>query len=124
MSALLWIVQAVLALLSLAGGAYKVTSYHQLAKLPATAALPPGAWRALGVFEMICGVMLIVPALARRTRHWTRYAAVAVAVESVALAAIYARYSLALEAANPLVWVVAMAVMAGFVTYGRAPQKS
>jgi hypothetical protein len=33
-------------------------------------------------------------------------AAAALALESLALAALYARYSLALTAANPLVWVV------------------
>ena len=38
----------------------------------------------------------------------TPLAAAALAVESVALAAIFARYSLALTATNPLVWVIGM----------------
>jgi len=49
----------------------------------------------------------------------TPVAAAALAVESVALAAIYAHYSLNLEAANPLMWVILMAVLAAFVAYGR-----
>jgi predicted cobalt transporter CbtA len=41
------------------------------------------------------------------------------ALESLALAVLYARYSLALTAANPLVWVVVGALIAAFVAYGR-----
>jgi hypothetical protein len=37
----------------------------------------------------------------------------------VALAVLYAWYSLALTAANPLVWVVVGALIAAFVAYGR-----
>jgi hypothetical protein len=40
-------------------------------------------------------------------------------VESLALAGLYARYSLELTATNPLVWVVLMGLMAAFVAYGR-----
>jgi hypothetical protein len=49
----------------------------------------------------------------------TPLAAAALALESIVLAALYARYSLQLAATNPLVWVVAMGVMAAFVAYGR-----
>jgi hypothetical protein len=49
----------------------------------------------------------------------TPLAAAALALESLALAVLYARYSLALTAANPLVWVVAGALIAAFVAYGR-----
>ena len=120
----LWVVQAALALLSLAGGAYKVFAFSELAKMPATGALPRGGWGALGVFEMLCGVLLIVPALIRRRPSLTSIAAIALALESLVLAALYARYSLSLTATNPLVWVVAMAVMAAFVAYGRSARRS
>jgi hypothetical protein len=49
----------------------------------------------------------------------TPLAAAALALESLALAVLHARYSLALTAANPLVWVVAGALIAAFVAYGR-----
>jgi hypothetical protein len=119
----LWVVQIVLALLAFAGGAYKIFAFGELAKMPATGALSRGAWCALGVFEMVCAVLLIVPAVSKRTAAVIPLAAAALAVESVALAAVYARYSLALAATNPLVWVVAMAVMAAFVCYGRYARK-
>jgi DoxX-like family len=115
----LWVVQIALALLSFAGGAYKLFSFDELAKMPATGALPRGGWGALGVFEMLCAILLIVPTITKWMPNLTPIAAVALAVESLALAWLYARYSHDLAATNPLVWVVVMAVMAAFVAYGR-----
>jgi DoxX-like protein len=119
MNVLLWILQVALALLCLAGGAYKVFSFDELAKMPATGALPRGGWAALGVFEMLCGVLLIVPAATKWMPVLTPMAAVALTLESLVLAAVFARYSLKLTATNPLVWVVAIGLMAAFVAYGR-----
>lgn len=119
MNILLWVVQVALAVLSFAGGAYKVFSYDELAKMPATAALPRGGWTALGVLEMLCAVLLIVPAALKWKPVSTMLAATALALESLALAVMYSRYSLNMTATNPLVWVVAMAFMAAFVAYGR-----
>jgi hypothetical protein len=119
MNILLWVLQVALAVLSFAGGAYKVFAFDELAKMPATGALPRGGWGALGVFEMLGAVLLVVPAVANRMPILTPLAAAAVALESLALAAVYARYSVELTATNPLVWVVLMGLLAAFVAYGR-----
>lgn len=55
MPILLWIVQAFLALLYLAGGAYKFFSFEELAKQ--FNALPHAGWRVLGVVEMLGGAV-------------------------------------------------------------------
>ena len=117
MNLVLWIVQIVLAVLNLAGGAYKVSGSQQLAKQ--FRAVSRGAWCALGVFEVLGAVLLIVPAAVGWMPVLTPWAAAALAVEALALAVIYARHSLALTAANPLVWSVAMGVAAALVAYGR-----
>jgi len=119
MNVLLWVVQVLLALLSIGGGAYKLLAYDQIAKMPQTAALPHSGWIALGVFEVVCGLLLIIPAA-----RMIPIAATALAFESIALAVFYARYSTELTAQNPLVWVVVMAVMAAFIAFGRFSQKS
>ena len=119
MNVLLWVVQAALALLSFGGGAYKVFMFDELAKMPAMGALSRGGWGALGVFEMLCGVLLVVPVATNWMPVLTPLAAAALALESLALAGLYARYSLELTATNPLVWVVMMGLMAAFVAYGR-----
>lgn len=68
---------------------------------------------------MACGVLLIVPAALKWMPKLTPAAAAALAVECLILAILFARHSLELTAANPFVWVVAMALMAVFVAYGR-----
>ena len=119
MNVLLWVLQLALALLSLGGGAYKVFMFDELAKVPAIAALPRGGWGALGVFEMLCAVLLVVPAAANWMPVLTPLAAAALALESLALAGLYARYSLQLAATNPMVWAAVMGLLAAFVAYGR-----
>jgi len=119
MNVLLWVLQVALALLSLGGGAYKVFMFDELAKVPAMGALSRGGWGALGGFEMLCAALLVVPAAANWMPVLTPLAAAALALESLALAGLYAQYSLGLTATNPLVWVVVMALMAAFVAYGR-----
>jgi len=119
MNVVLWVVQLALAFLSFAGGAYKIFMFEELAKMPAIGALPRGGWASLGVVEMLCGVLLVVPAALKWMPALTPLAAAALTLEGLALAALYARYSLELTATNPLVWVVAMGVMAAMVAYGR-----
>src|ERR1043166_1725507 len=62
--------------------------------------LPPNVWRALGVIEIVGGVLLVVPARVSGVPMLTAFAAAVLAVESLALAAAYARKSVKLVAAN------------------------
>jgi hypothetical protein len=119
MNILMWVLQVALALFCFAGGSYKNFQYEELAKTPAAAALSRGAWGAIGVFEMLCAVLLIVPAATKWMPVLTPIAAAALALESLALGALFAQYSLKLTATNPLVWVVGIGLVAAFVAYGR-----
>ena len=117
MSILLWVIQVALAFLYFSGGAYKVFKFDQLANH--MRALSRGGWRALGVLEMLGAVLLVVPAAAQWMPILTPLAAGALALETLALAGLYARYSLKLAATNPLVWSAGMGLLAVFVAYGR-----
>jgi hypothetical protein len=117
MNVLLWILQVALALLYLAGGAYKTFMFDELANQ--LGAPSRGGWAALGVFEMVCAVLLIVPAAARWMPALTPLAAAALALETLALAGLYAQYSLQLTPANPLVWAAVMGLLVAFVAYER-----
>jgi DoxX-like family len=117
MNVLLWILQVALALLYLAGGSYKTFKFDQLADQMRT--LPRGAWRALGVLEMVGAVLLVVPTATGWMPILTPLAAGGLALETLALGGLYARYSLKLAATNPLVWAVVMGLLSAFVAYGR-----
>ena len=117
MNLLLWVFQGVLALLYLAGGAYKTFMFDELAGQ--LVVLPRGGWAALGVLEMVGGVLLIVPAAANWRPVLTPLAAAVLTLETLVLAGLYASYSLELTVTNPLVWSVVMALLVAFVAYGR-----
>lgn len=117
MHALLWTLQGFLAFLYVVGGAYKTFMFGELAsQIPA---LPPGAWRALGVIEIACGLLLVAPAIVKGMPAMAPLAAAVLTVETLALAGLYARYSLVVTAANPLVWAATMGLLVGCVAYGR-----
>jgi hypothetical protein len=117
MNILLWVFQALLALLYLAGGYYKAFQFEALAGQ--FAAIPRGGWRALGVVEMLGAVLLIVPAATKWMTILTPIAAVALAVETLVVSGVYAGQSLKLTAENPLLWSVIMLILVLFVAYGR-----
>ena len=120
MNILLWILQLALAFLFFSGGAYKVFKFDGLAKH--MSALPRSGWSALGVLEIVGAVLLVVPAALKVMPVLTPLAAAVLAVESLALAALYARYSLKPAASNPMVWALVMGVLAAVVASGRYAQ--
>jgi uncharacterized membrane protein YidH (DUF202 family) len=119
MNILLWVLQVVLALLCLAGGGFKAFAFQVDPKIPSTSALPRGAWGLLGVFELVCGLLLIIPGAVHWMPSLTPLAAALLTLESFALALMYVRYSRTLAATNPLVYVVPMAVLALLIAWGR-----
>ena len=110
MNIFLWVLQIALAFLYVAGGAYKTLKPEEVGKF--VRSIPRGGWRALGVLEVMGGVLLVIPAV-------TAWAAAVLAIETLALAVVYARRSLKLTAANPLVWAAVMRLLVLIVAYAR-----
>jgi hypothetical protein len=119
MNILLWVVQVALAFQSFAGGAYKIFKFDEIAKMPATGALPRGGWGALGALEMFCAVLLIVPAATGWMPILTPVGAAVLSLESLALSGLYARHSRQWTSKNPMVYAVGAALAAAFVAFGR-----
>jgi DoxX-like family len=117
MNVFLWVLQGVLAFLYLAGGVFKTFNPDDVAKQ--ITALPRAGWVVLGAVEVLGAVLLIVPAAVKWMPMLTPLAAAVLTLETLALAALYASYSLKLAATNPLVWAVPMGLMAALVAYGR-----
>jgi hypothetical protein len=117
MNILLWVLQVGLAVLYLAGGAYKAFKSDEVTKMSRT--LSPGGWRAIGVIEMLGGVFLIVPASVSGMPMLTALTAALLALETLGLAGLYARRSVKLVAANPFTWAAAMGLLAAILAYGR-----
>jgi len=119
MNILLWVLQAALALHTFAGGAYKIFQFDQIAQMPVMSTLSRGGWGVVGAIEMVCAILLIVPAATKWMPVLTPVAAAVLVLECLALAVIYGRHSLQLSPSNPLVYVLVAGLVAVVVAYGR-----
>ena len=116
MNILLCILQVLAALVYAASGYMKVFMFDKISgKVASFAALPPDAWMALGILELVCVVGLIVPA----ALHWrpalTVLAATVLAIESLVFIAVHVKYN---EITSIIMSGLLGLVMA-FVAYGR-----
>ena len=121
MNILLWVLQALAALLYGASGVMKVFMFDDVsAEIPSFAALPREAWMTLGIIELVCAVGLIVPA----ALHWrpalTVLAATVLAIESLVFVWVHVQYH---EIASIILSGVLGLLMA-FIAYGRMVLKT
>ena len=116
MNILLWVLQALAALLYGSSGVMKVFMFDRVSQdVPSFGALPRKAWMTLGILELACTVGLIIPA----AFHWqlplTTLAATVLAVESLVFVGVHVKYR---EVAPTILSGVLGLVMA-FIAYGR-----
>ncbi len=116
MNILLWVLQVLGALLYGASGVMKVFMFDQVSKdVPSFGALPRGAWKALGILELICTVGLIVPAAFHWHPELTAVAAAVLALESLVFIGVHAKY----REITPIVLSVVLGLLMAFVAYSR-----
>ena len=116
MNVLLWIFQGLLTALYLIGGSMKVFMWERISQQVASnKAFSREIWMAIGIFELLCALALVVPAAMRKSPILTPIAAVGLAVEGVLFAALHYRYA----ERSPMVFSLVLAAAAVFVAYGR-----
>ncbi|HXC64866.1 MAG TPA: DoxX family protein [bacterium] len=125
MNILLWAVQIVVALFSMAGSAYRISNYAMASQQVASVgALPYAAWVAVGAFEIACSLGLILPGIFKMKRGWTPVAAWALAVEMLLVTGLHFWYfGFQMTAQNPALWTLGLAALSAFVGYGRQAWK-
>ena len=116
MNILLCILQVLAALVYAASGYMKLFMFDKISgKVASFAALPPDAWMALGILELVCVVGLIVPA----ALHWrpalTVLAATILAIESLVFIAVHVKYN----EITSIVMSGALGLVMAFIAYGR-----
>jgi len=116
MNLLLWILQALAALLYGSSGIMKAFMFDRISHdVPSFGALPRAAWMTLGILELVCTVGLILPASLNWQPQLTILAAAVLALESLVFVGVHVRYR---EVASMIMSGVLGLVMA-FVAYGR-----
>ena len=116
MNILLWVLQALAALLYGASGVMKIFMFDQISKdVPSFGALPREAWMGLGILELACVVGLIVPAAFRWHPVLTVVAAALLAVESLVFVGVHVKY----RETPTIIMVVVLGLLMAFIAYGR-----
>jgi uncharacterized membrane protein YphA (DoxX/SURF4 family) len=116
MNILLWVLQVLAALLYGASGVMKVFLFDKISEgVPSFGALPRGAWKALGLLELVCAVGLIVPAALRWHPAFTVAAAAVLTVESFVFVWVHVRY----REITPILLSGVLGILMAFIAYGR-----
>ena len=116
MNILLWVLQALAALLYGSSGVMKVFMFDKVSRdVPSFGALPRKAWMTLGIVELVSTVGLIVPA----AFHWqpplTTLAATVLAVESLVFVGVHVKY----REVAPMILSGVLGLLMAFIAYGR-----
>lgn len=116
MNLLLWILQIVTALTFGASGVMKVFLFEKVSQdVPSFGVLPRGAWLALGVLELVCVVLLIVPSALPWQPMLTVAAAAALALETIVFVWVHVKA----RETPPIVFAVVLGLVMAFIAYGR-----
>ena len=116
MNILLWVLQALAAILYGASGVMKVFMFDKIsADVRSFGALPRQAWTALGVVELVCTVGLIVPAVLRWHPLLTVVSAALLAIESLVFIWVHVQY----RETPTIIMCVVLGLLMAFIAYGR-----
>jgi len=116
LNVLLWVLQALTALLYGASGVMKVFMFDKIsADVRSFGALPRGAWKVLGLLELVCVVGLIVPAALPWKPSLTVVAAIVLAIESLVFIWVHVKY----HEIPPIVMSAVLGLFMAFIAYGR-----
>ncbi len=115
MNILFWVLQILLALHTAMGGVWKFSN-SELA-VPSLKAIPHGVWLAMGVFELLCSLCLILPAINKPLAILAPIAAACIAAEMLFMSGVHVRSGAASH--GPMIYWLVVAAICGFIAYGR-----
>jgi hypothetical protein len=116
MNILLWVLQALTALMYGASGVMKVFMFDKIsADVPSFGALPRAAWTVLGTLELVCTCGLIAPAFLHWPPQLTALAAIVLAIESLVFIGVHVKY----RETTPMIMSGVLGLVMAFIAYGR-----
>lgn len=116
MNLLLWILQALAALLYGTSGVMKVFMFDKISSdVPSFGALPRVVWMTLGTLELLCTVGLIVPPAFHWHSRLAILAATILALESLVFVGVHAKY----REVAPAILSGMLGLLMAFIAYGR-----
>jgi hypothetical protein len=117
MNILLWALQILLALHTIAGALWKFSNFPQT--VPSLSAIPHGIWLGMSGFELLCSLGLILPAFNKGLAVLVPIAAAGIAAEMLLFCGLHL-YSGDPNYGPMIYWLVVAAICA-LIAYGRFP---
>jgi uncharacterized membrane protein YphA (DoxX/SURF4 family) len=116
MNIVLWVLQVLTALMYGASGVMKVFMFDKISgDVPSFGAMPRNAWASLGVMELVCTVLLIVPGALHWMPQLTVLAAVLLAAESLVFIWVHVKY----HEVGSIIFAGVLGLVMAFIAYGR-----
>lgn len=115
MNILLWVLQVALALHTVMGAIWKFS--HSEKSIPSLKAIPHKVWLGLSVFEILCAIALVLPAVYHSSLCLASIGAGGVAAEMLAFSGLHL-YSKNKNNGQMIYWLL-VAIVSAFVAYGR-----
>lgn len=115
MNILLWVLQILLALHTAIGAVWKFSNSEQ--SVPSLSVIPHGLWLALGAFELLFSLALILPAFSRPLAFLVPVAAACIAAEMLLFSALHL-YS-GDKNYGPMIYWLVVAALCAFIAWGR-----
>ena len=115
MNILLWVLQILLALHTSMGAVWKFS--HSERAVPSLKAIPHGAWLAMSIFELLCSVALILPALSSPLAILAPIAAACIGAEMLLFCGVHLQSGETKH--GPVMYWLVVAALCAFVAYGR-----
>jgi hypothetical protein len=115
MNILLWVFQILLALHTVMGAVWKFSNTEQT--VPSLKTIPHEVWLALIVFELLCSLGLILPAIKNPLAILAPIAAICLAAEML----LFSGFHIYSGVANygPMTYWLVVAAICAFIAYGR-----
>jgi hypothetical protein len=85
------------------------------ADVPSFGAMPRPAWTTLGILELLCSLLLILPDALHYHPTLTVIAAAILSIESLIFIAVHAKY----REPTPIVMSAVLGLLMAFIVYGR-----
>lgn len=115
MNIVLWVLQILLALHTVAGAVWKFS--HSEQSVPSLQGIPHAVWLSLSVLELLCSLGLVLPAVSKPLGVLAPIAALCIAAEMLLFCVVHLA-SGGTEQGQLVYWLVVAAVCA-FIAYGR-----
>lgn len=116
MNMLLWILQVALALHTVAGAAFKFSRSPEQT-MSSFKVIPPGAWVAMMVLELLCALIFVAPVFSKRLGALVPVAAAYIIVEMLLFSVLHVRSGPA--SYGPVGYWLTVAAVCAFIAYGR-----